>query len=70
MDVEHSQLGDNGLEGTRVKRLGHDVYKLQRCGNWEKMNESILLFLSDQVAIQFNMLCTLMEGGVLSNVDC
>ena len=57
-------------ENSRRQCLCQSIRKQKFRGNGQQMDETLLNLLPNQVAIELDMFCAFMEGGIVSNVHC
>jgi hypothetical protein len=52
------------------KRFGEDVYNLFICGTMSQVNSFGLYMISNQVIVCVDVLSSIMESGILGQLDC
>jgi len=66
MDVHQSKLGKNGFKRSVMESLCENIRELIIGANRQQVEEFLLEFFADDMAIKINMFRTLMESGVVS----
>ena len=51
------------------KSLGEDICKLKFCRDLRKTNDITLIFITNKMAVNFDMFGTFMEDGIFSDSD-
>lgn len=70
MDVHDAYFVDKRNKLSVTERFNHDIDDLVFRWNMKSLNSALYNFLSNDVTMVFNMLCSLMNTGLKGLLNC